>query len=149
MAEVLFYHLEGRPLDAVLPPLIEKCLERGWRVVIEAGSRERVDALDALLWTFRDDAFVPHGLAADPNAAEQPVVIAGESVNPNAANVRFAVDGAPLGPAAAFMRTVLIFDGADPEALARARLDWRRARAEGLTATYWQQAANGRWEKRA
>ncbi|SHE54918.1 DNA polymerase III, chi subunit [Kaistia soli DSM 19436] len=149
MTEVLFYHLERQPLDAVLPPMLEKCLERGWRVVVEAGSPERVDALDALLWTFREEAFLPHGTAREPNAALHPVVLSSETVNPNDANVRFAVDGAALGPAEGFDRAILIFDGNDPDALARARDDWRRAKAAGHAATYWQQAANGRWEKKA
>ena len=43
MAEVLFYHLETRPLEAVMPLLLEKTLERGWRAVVEVGSRERAD----------------------------------------------------------------------------------------------------------
>ncbi|HWJ71685.1 MAG TPA: DNA polymerase III subunit chi [Kaistia sp.] len=149
MTEVLFYHLERQPLDAVLPPMLEKCIERGWRVVVEAGTPERVDALDALLWTFREEAFLPHGTAHEPNAALHPVVLASETVNPNGATVRFAVDGAPLGPADGFDRAILIFDGNDPDALARARDDWRRAKAEGHAATYWQQSANGRWEKKA
>jgi DNA polymerase III subunit chi len=49
--EVLFYHLERQSLDAVLPQLVERALARGWRAVIQAGSEERVAALDSLLWT--------------------------------------------------------------------------------------------------
>ena len=149
MTEVLFYHLERQPLDAVLPSMLERCLDRGWRVIVEAGSPERVDALDALLWTYRDDAFLPHGTAREPNAAEHPILLASETVNPNSATVRFAVDGAALGEAAGFVRVVLIFDGNDDTALARARADWRLAKAGGHAATYWQQNESGRWEKKA
>ena len=45
MTEVLFYHLESRPLEQVLPQLLEKTLERGWRAVVQAGSDERAAAL--------------------------------------------------------------------------------------------------------
>ena len=45
MADVLFYHLEARPLEAVIPQLLEKTLERGWRAVVEVGSTERAEAL--------------------------------------------------------------------------------------------------------
>ena len=31
--EVLFYHLEHRSLDSVLPELLERTLARGWRAV--------------------------------------------------------------------------------------------------------------------
>ena len=60
MTEVLFYHLEHQPLDRVLPSLLEKTLERGWRAVVQSGSQERLEALDMLLWTYRDDSFLPH-----------------------------------------------------------------------------------------
>ena len=58
MTEILFYHLQRQPLEKVLPPLLENSLERGWRVVVQAASDERVEALDAHLWTYRDDAFL-------------------------------------------------------------------------------------------
>ena len=61
MTEMLFYHLQRQPLERVLPTLLERSLERGWRVVVQAPSEERVDALDAHLWTYRDDSFLPHG----------------------------------------------------------------------------------------
>lgn len=148
MSEVLFYHLQRQPLETVLPPLLEKCLERGWRAIVEFGSAERAEALDAQLWTYRDESFLPHGLARDPNAASHPVVLAHDTVNPNGANVRFAVDGAPLGPADGFDRVVLIFDGNDPDALDQARGEWRQVTAAGHTATYWQQSEQGRWERK-
>ncbi len=37
--EVLFYHLEQQALEKVLPSLVEKTLERGWRAVVQAGYR--------------------------------------------------------------------------------------------------------------
>ena len=60
MTEVLFYHLQNMSLESVLPPLLEKSLERGWRVVVQSTSQERTEALDAHLWTYRDNSFLPH-----------------------------------------------------------------------------------------
>jgi DNA polymerase III subunit chi len=40
MTEVLFYHLQGMSLESVLPPLLEKSLERGWRVVVHGRLRQ-------------------------------------------------------------------------------------------------------------
>ena len=40
MTPVFFYHLERQPLDSVLPKLLSMSLERGWRVVVQAGSEE-------------------------------------------------------------------------------------------------------------
>lgn len=148
MTEVLFYHLERRPLEAVLPGLLERSLERDWRVVVQAGSAERVAALDAHLWTYRDESFLPHGTDAD-TASEQPVFITAEAINPNRADVRFLVDGAPLGTVEGYRRVVLMFDGNDADAVAAAREAWKAVKAGGHEATYWQQGESGRWEKKA
>src|SRR4030095_10761086 len=109
----------------VRPPLLERSLERGWRVVVQASSDERVEALDAHLWTYRDDSFLPHGTPKEAEAAEQPILITSGGDNVNGAQVRLLVDGAAL-PAdmAAYQRLVLLFDGDDPDAVAAARECW-------------------------
>jgi DNA polymerase III subunit chi len=148
MTEVLFYQLKGQTLEQVLPPLLQKSLERGWRVVVQASSEERVEALDAHLWTWRDDAFLPHGTSRDSEAAEQPIVLTASAENPNDAAVRFLVDGANLTMNAAnYRRIVLLFDGDDPEAVEMARLRWNEAKASGVDVTYWKADENGRWQR--
>jgi len=149
MTEILFYHLQRQPLERVLPELLEKCIERKWRAVVQLGSEERRDALDAHLWTYRDDGFLPHGAAKDGNAAQQPVWLTVSDENPNGASVRFLADGAATEDYAGYERIVVLFDGDDPDALDRARAEWKRVKAGGHDATYWQQSDRGRWEKKA
>ncbi|CAN5286209.1 DNA polymerase III subunit chi [soil metagenome] len=150
MTEVLFYHLQNMTLETVLPPLLEKSLERGWRVVVQAGSEERADALDAHLWTYRDDSFLPHATWRVADAAEQPIVLAVEDGNPNKANVRFLVDNAALpADADSYERMVMVFNGADGEALAGARTAWTACKARGFTVTYWQTDERGRWQRKS
>ncbi len=148
-ADVLFYLLESQPLDAVLPGLLEKTLERGWRAVVQVGVAERVDALDAALWTYREDSFLPHGRASDGFSSEQPVFLTAGDENPNRANVRFLVDGADCCDLAGYERVVYLFDGRDEDDRARARDQWKAAKAQGFPVTYWQQNKLGRWEKKA
>jgi DNA polymerase-3 subunit chi len=150
MTEVLFYHLQRRPLEAVLPTLVAKSLERGWRAVVQATSDERLAALDDHLWTFSDDGFVPHGTEREGDPAEHPVLLTLSGGNGNAATVRFLVEGAPF-PAEAepYERVIVLFDGNDPDALASAREQWRAVKAAGHDATYWQQDERGRWAKKA
>src|SRR5580698_5313870 len=137
MTEILFYHLKGQTPEQVLPALLAKSLERGWRVVVQASSDERVEALDALLWTWRDDAFLPHGTWRDAEAADQPIVLTVNEGNPNKASVRFLVDGARMaGDASGYERIVLLFDGEDPDALEAARQRWSEAKAAGAQVTY-------------
>jgi DNA polymerase-3 subunit chi len=150
LAEVLFYHLTATPLEASLPELLERSLSRGWRVILRCGSEAGMAGLDAMLWTYRDEAFLPHGTAAAGNAAEQPVYLTLGDENPNGANVLMLVDGgrATVGEMAAFERACLIFDGHDERAVEAARADWRAVAAAGLPAKYWARE-RGRWVQKA
>lgn len=150
MTEALFYHLDGQPLERILPVLLQKSVERGWRVVVEAGTPERLVALDSHLWTFDDAAFLPHGMAADGHAELQPVYLAAGPETPNDATVRFLVDRAPPpDDAERYQRLVLIFDGTDEAALTDARAAWKVLKERGFDVTYWQQDGEGRWVRKA
>ncbi len=150
MTEVLFYHLQGQKLESVLTPLLEKSLERGWAVAVQGTSEERMDALDAHLWTYSEEGFLPHGTWREAEAAAQPVLLTLTDSNPNEATVRFLIEGAPLpADAEAYARIVLVFDGDDDEAVAAARVHWADAKAKGFAATYWQPDEQGRWVKKA
>ncbi|MFZ5690753.1 MAG: DNA polymerase III subunit chi [Pseudomonadota bacterium] len=150
MTEVRFYHLLDQKLERVLPQLLEVSLQRGWRVVVQAASDERVEALDTHLWTYRDDSFLPHGTARNPDAADQPVLLTADESNANAATVRFLIDGAPLpADVSQYERLVVIFDGNDEDLVARAREQWTQTRAQGHDASYWQPDESGRWVQKA
>jgi DNA polymerase-3 subunit chi len=150
MTEILFYHLEHQPLERVLPNLLERALERGWRAVVQAGSEERMEALDTLLWTYREESFLPHGTRRDGYLSEHPVFLTtDETENPNRANVRFLVDGAKAADVAGYTRVVYLFDGRDSTAVTEARAQWKAAKGAGCEVTYWQQSPEGRWEKKA
>lgn len=150
MTEVLFYHLERASLESVLPGLLEKTLERGWKAVVRCGSREAVARLDEILWTYDDASFLPHSAGAE-HATDQPVFITDASEIPNGADLLFLVDNASTDAASigAFVRCVTIFDGADDRAVAAARAFWKDVKAAGCEATYWKQSPQGRWEKQA
>jgi DNA polymerase-3 subunit chi len=147
MTEVLFYQLELRPLESALPDLLTRSLERGWRVVLQVGSEERLQALNAHLWTYDDASFLPHGSAADGHAEDQPIFLTCGAENPNGAHVRFLVDGADTAEFSGYERVVFVFDAGDAEALQRARQGWKAARAAGAEATFWRQDDRGRWNK--
>ncbi len=72
MTEIGFYHLTRTPLERALPQLLEKIHGSGARAVVMTGSAERVDALNAALWTYEAASFLPHGAARDGDAAIAP-----------------------------------------------------------------------------
>ena len=147
--EVLFYHLERATLEEVLPTLLEKTLERGWRAVVQVGNEEGLEALDEALWTYRAESFLPHGSARTGHADQQPIYLTTGDDTPNDARVRFLVQSATPAVYDGFLRMIFMFDGGDADAVTQARSQWKAAKAAGCAVTYWQQNESGRWEKKS
>ncbi len=149
MSEVLFYHLAERPLEQVLPEILEKSLQRGWKVAVKGTARARLDMLDAQLWTYREDSFLPHGRETDANAALQPILLTTTELS-NDPQILILVDGArpELSAIDRFQRVCILFDGNDPDRLAEAREDWKVMAKAGAKAIYWAQDG-GKWVKKA
>ncbi|MEM7462456.1 MAG: DNA polymerase III subunit chi [Pseudomonadota bacterium] len=149
MAEVLFYHLTERTLEQVLPGLLEKCLERNWRTVVQFGTEERMAVLDNHLWAYREESFLAHSALRDGTEQHQPIWLTTDTENPNQAIVRFMVDAAVPPDLSTYERGVYLFDGHDNTALDSARERWKIEKDAGHDVTYWQQNSSGRWEKKA
>lgn len=149
MTQVLFYHLTETGLDDALPVLVEECVERSWRVAIQTSDDQQRDALDAHLWSYRRDAFLPHGKDGD-DPTDQSVFLTDGHANPNSATVRFLVDGAALpGDTGSYDRLMVMFDGNETEAVQTARAQWKSLKSDGHDLAYYKQTADGRWEKAA
>ena len=145
MTEILFYHLEHKPWEQVLPKQLSTALERGWRCVVQVGDAARVEEVSELLWKNDADLFLTHGTKADGRADRQPIWLTAEVENPNAANVKFFIEGAAVDDVAGLTRAVILFDGHDEAAVTRAREDWKRFKAQGFEISYYQQDENHRW----
>ena len=150
MSEVAFYHLTDATLDATLPVLLQRSLERGWKVRVRSTGADRLSHLDRHLWTFADDGFLPHGLAGGSHDGAQPILLTETEANTNAADVLMLIDGAreELQSYAGYARVCVLFDGRDADAVADARDHWQAVKGSGLTAQYWAQD-NGKWTKKA
>jgi DNA polymerase III subunit chi len=147
MGEVHFYHLECQPLQRVLPTLLKRALERNWRVVVQAGSDERVEWLSNELWTFSDDSFLAHGTVRDGHAERQPVWITAGTDSPNGAQLRIYLDGVPIVVDERLERIIYLFDARDETALQAARGEWRRTVSLGQQPVYWREDEQGRWSR--
>ncbi len=143
MSEIRFYHLTRKTLEQVLPELLEKTLERGWRAVVMASSPERAEALNQHLWTYNPNGFLPHGGKKDGYPEDQPIWLTSEDERPNEAAVLFLADGAHSTRHAEYERICEVFDGTDETALAAARQRWGDYKQAGHTLSYWQQGDRG------
>ncbi len=144
-----FYHLERSGPEAAAGPLLAKCLERGWRVLVVSPRPERLTGLDTALWTRDAASFLPHARADDPahDPARQPILLSMQPDNLNRARVLMLLDGATVQPDVDFTRCMVMFDGEDEAARAAARGQFRAARTAGLVTRYFQQGQRGNWSE--
>ncbi len=152
MPEILFYCLERKTLEEVLPGLLERSLERAWRAIVRLDSAERMNVLDAHLWTYSEQSFLAHGTPESAHPHRQPVYLTTGAENPNGATVLFVAGGEipahwDMAKFGDFRRVVILFDGQDPQLLKAAHCSWQNAKESGHTATLWRQGSSGKWEQ--
>lgn len=147
-AEWWFYHLERPPLAAALGPLFEKCLERDWRVLVSSHSQTALDQVDADLWKWRDDSFLPHGRTGD-FSSEQPVLLSESTENLNKASVLVLLNGQDTSVSdIAFERVMVVFEDGDGQARGAARQQYARAKKNEHSVRYFQQTPSGGWAEK-
>jgi len=149
LAELWFYHLEQARVEDALPELLTKLQQRGGRALVVSQDEQRLSSLDAHLWTFREDSFLPHAQAGGEHDADQPILLSVEPQNRNQATMLFCLDGADPGPVDPWERVVVMFEASDETCLARARALWAAQKKLGTLVSYWRQNDAGRWEKKA
>ncbi|MEP4052074.1 MAG: DNA polymerase III subunit chi [Litorimonas sp.] len=147
-AQYWFYHLEASTLEGVLPGLLEKTLEKGWRALVKL-PEDKLAALDSFLWTFRDDAFLPHGRDDEPQADLQPILLSATTENAKGFDAVFLLDGASVTDMGGVSRAMVMINGRSQEDISRERARWKALKESGASLAYYQQDDHGRWEKKA
>src|SRR3546814_11654666 len=111
MARVDFYGLSRDPAERVLPAIANRVLGGGERLLIVAGPAMQRQAIDAALWTLKPASFLPHAMAETPDAAREPMLIAGALSLPaaNGAPPVSLADGEWRGEALGVDRVSLLF----------------------------------------
>jgi len=138
-----FYHLAATPVERALPRIAERVVETGGRLLVVADDEGLLARLDAHLWNYRPDSFLPHGLAGQEGEADQPVLLSSRTVPLNAARSIALVDGRWREEALGFDRAFHFFDSATIDA---ARAAWRAlAGREAVERHFWKQDDAGRW----
>ena len=149
MGAAYFYHLTEASAENALAMLLPRAAQAGWRVEIRGRDAARMEALDRALWDGAPESFLAHGLAGGPHDAYQPVLL---TVGQGAGEVAcvMTLDGAEISSeeAGRLERSCILFDGHDPDAVERARGQWRALTKAGIVAQYWAQDG-GTWQRKA
>jgi DNA polymerase-3 subunit chi len=143
--QVDFYHLAAVPLERVLPRIAERLLGDGQRLLVVAGEEALAARIDADLWTYAPDAFLPHGRAGAEGEADQPLLISAATNPANGARNIAIVDGMWRDEALGFDRAFYLFDAGTIDG---ARAAWRTlGMREDIVRRYWKQDEDGRWRE--
>jgi DNA polymerase-3 subunit chi len=148
MTEVRFYHMQTKQLEQALPEVLEKAVGGNRRVVVKAANQNQVEQINNLLWTYRENSFLPHGSEKDGHSDDQPIWITSEDENPNGADVLVLINGAISERICDFSLCCEFLDGRDEEAVTSARERWKQYKEDGFDLTYWQQSSTGAWEQK-
>ncbi|QIG80555.1 DNA polymerase III subunit chi [Stakelama tenebrarum] len=144
--QVDFYHLTRSPIDRVLPQIAGRLLAQDARLLVVASDESTRNRLDASLWTWSAESFLPHGQAGRADDSLQPVLIAGDVTSANGARNIAIVDGEWRDAALGFDRAFHFFS---EESIVAARAAWKGlAGRDGVERRYWRQTESG-WEQAA
>lgn len=143
-----FYHLESATLESVLPDLLEKVLARGWTALVKTAP-DRLADLDNFLWTYRDDAFLPHGRDDEPQVEHHPIRLSSTAQSPDGVDVVVITDGSAFADLSGVTRLIFMINGRSQTAVAEARKRWKQIKQSAVPMSYWQQDGRGQWVKKA
>lgn len=136
MTQVDFYVLDetkGENREHFLCRLTDKAYRQGRKVYIHTASAAESQELDRLLWTFRDQSFVPHGIAGEADPSITPVLIGDREPPEQADDV--LINLSPQVPPffSRFSRVAEIVDQQEPvKAASRAHYQFYRDRGYPL-----------------
>ncbi len=119
--EIRFYHLERATLDQALPLILTKAYEKGHRIVLRVPDQSEASRVNAMLWSWNEQSFLPHGTAEEGAAEDQPIWITDQEENPNHADVLVLTGGIEAGSIEDYALCCDVFDGAKEDQLQAAR----------------------------
>lgn len=145
-----FYHLSKKSQEESVPVIIEKCLEKDWRVLAVSQDQAIRTKLDTALWTFKESSFIGHGLSSDRELrpSRQPVLISETVDNLNKAQALILLNGFEAPVDANFDRIMVVFEEGDDSVKSIARKQFKRAKDAEHTVNYFKQNNKGAWEKK-
>lgn len=142
-----FYQIEGVDLSVALLPLLEKSLERGWRIGILSPREERLSALDNALWVQEPAGFLPHGRSL---AESQPIFLTDAPDDLMDRDAIVLLDGADWDRQSGRLnRLMVLFEADDLETRTIAREQYRRAKGGAGEVSFFVYRPGEGWTKQA
>jgi DNA polymerase III subunit chi len=142
--KVDFYQLTRDPAEKVLPPIAQKILDDGQRLLIVSSDDGQIDGISKALWTWKPESFLAHQKAGEGDDTLQPILLSAIPVAGNQARFIALADGIWRDEALSFERAFYLFA---PERTDDARGAWRAlAENADVERRYWKQDG-GKWRE--
>ena len=132
MTQVEFFEIRGPRWQLALCAQVEQAVTAGQRVYLLADGEAGARHFDDLLWTFRDDSFVPHALWQGEATLSEPVAVGWQEGNPNGAHCLVLARAAVPEQIAGFARVVDLAPVDLPDLRDDARARFRDFQTRGL-----------------
>ena len=132
--QVFFHYFEktsGRDLLVYICRLVEKGYKQGSKpIYIHFDSENEAKEFDSLLWTFRQESFIPHTILGHPEEEKTPVIIGWDT---NQIETAEALINVSQGTPRASKSTSKIHEivGSDENKKNKAREKWKAYKANG------------------
>jgi len=109
--EVNFYQYDEELIKS-LAPLLIKILDEKKNAIIFCGDEKKMAAIDASLWSYGRNKFIPHVLTSDKgfDMTRQPAIITNCEENPNNSQHLILTDEVSVKYAKSFARSFFFFD---------------------------------------
>jgi len=146
--EYWFYHLEASTVEGILPGLLEKTRQKGWRALVKL-PQSQLKEMDDYLWTYKDDSFLPHGRDDEPLAEQQPITLSANVETADGYQAVFLIGGTDIADMSGVERCMVMINGRSENDVMRERKRWKALKETDAALSYYQQNDRGSWEKKA
>jgi len=146
--EYWFYHLEASTVEGVLPGLLEKTRQKGWRALVKLPEAQ-LSEMDDYLWAYKEDSFLPHGRDDEPMADQQPITLSASVQSAAGHQAVFFLGGSDITEMEGVERCMVMINGRSEDDVLRERKRWKALKGTGASLSYYQQNDRGAWEKKA
>jgi DNA polymerase-3 subunit chi len=110
--------------------LAEKSYKKGKTVFIHAANEQQSQHLDNLLWSVRDNSFIPHQLQTQANHDDSPIVIGHQQPSSDRFHVMINLSSAPAN--AEQFEWILEVVNKQPSITELSRTNWRHYQTIGI-----------------
>ncbi len=129
MGRVTFLELKVSGKERAVCDIIEKFYQQKVRTTVYFADKNKAVQLDNLLWTWKQDSFIPHCYAANGESnTDEPVVLTSSPLPDVKADVLILFDPLPPEQLAAFSTIIDFAEVYDPEKRSESRQRYKKLR---------------------